>query len=157
MVFKSGLVTRLKSISSWLPLNKHIYAQPFRKDNINSITSILSRGPTSLLSSLSPWKYWFLILPLQFFFHLLYILIQTVIQDWTQTGLCWLTHEPWLFGCQTLKIWPCFHLNSLFSVFIQHWSYSSSERSSYIYTWLATSFVWPWDRIRTQTLVPPSN
>lgn len=38
-VFKSGLVTRLHSVS-WLPSNKHIYTQPFRKDsNTNTITS----------------------------------------------------------------------------------------------------------------------
>lgn len=46
-VFRSGLVTRLNSIS-WQPSNNYAYTQPFRKDNTNSITSILSKGPIPL-------------------------------------------------------------------------------------------------------------
>lgn len=54
-VFKSGLVTRLNSVS-WQPSNNHIYTQPFRKGNTHSITFILTKGPTPSLSSLSPWR-----------------------------------------------------------------------------------------------------
>lgn len=102
MVFKSGLVTRLESISSWLSSSKYICAQPFTKNNINSITSILSRSPTPLVSPLSPWKYWFLTLHLQFFPS---ILILTVISrlnsDWALLTHSW-TMTFWLSNTQNM-------------------------------------------------------
>lgn len=135
MVFKSGLVTRLKSISSWLPSNKHICTQPFTKDNINSITSVLSKGPIPLLSPLSPWKNLsFLHFICSFSIYYIFFLIRTVIStlnsDWALLT-CSRTMTFWLSNAQ--KRSSIFHLNLLFSVFIQHWSYSSFEISSYVY------------------------
>lgn len=156
MVFKSGLVTRLKSLSSWLPSNKHIYTKLFRKD-INSISSILSKGPILPLSPLSPWKslnflHFICSVSIYYIFFLIQTVILTLNTDWalpthSRTMTFWLSNAH--------KRWPNFHLNLLFSVFIQHWSYSSFEISSYIY--LACNILWPRYMIKTQTLIPPSN
>ena len=157
MVFKSGLVTRLKCISSWLSSNKHIYTKPFRKDNnINSITSILPTGPIPLLSPLTPWKNLDFLHSIFFFFLIYYtvFLILTVIptlnSDWVL--LTHLRTMTFLLS-NAHRRWPNSHLNLLFSVFIQHCT--ALEISSYIY--LVCNILWAWYTIKTQTLVCPSN
>lgn len=72
MVFKSGLVTRLRAYHHDCPQISVSMHNLLEKDNINSITSILFRGPTPLLSPLSRWKYWFHTLHLQFFPSIIY-------------------------------------------------------------------------------------
>lgn len=135
-VFASGFVTRLNS-ASWHPSINHIYTQPFRKDNTNSITSILSKGSIPLLSSLSPWRASVSYTtfadfpPTIYSFFLTWTVILTPNSDGAQ-----LTHLRmttfWLSN--THRRWPNFDLNFFLPVFTKCWSYSSVEISSYIYT-----------------------
>ena len=157
MVFKSSLVTRLKSLSSWLPSNKHIYTQSFRKDNINSIAFILSKGTIPLLSPLSPWKNLnFLHFICRFSIYYIFFLISTVFStlnsDWAP-----LTHSRtmtfWLSNTQKMTQFS-------FKLIVSGFHSTLKLQLSWnikVYIPGLQHPLFNHDTWRRQTLVPPNN